>query len=50
LAVVGNKIDLLDDPSFDSNKEVDYKIAKEYAESIGAIFYTTSAKDNKGIN
>jgi GTPase SAR1 family protein len=50
LAVVGNKTDLLDDPSFNPNKEVDYKAAKEYAQSIGAIFHTTSAKDNKGIN
>jgi len=50
LAVVGNKTDLLDDASFDPKKEVDYKMAKEYAQSIGAIFHTTSAKDNKGIN
>jgi small GTP-binding protein len=50
LAVVGNKTDLLDDPSFDPKKEVSYKAAKEYAQSIKAIFHTTSAKDNKGIN
>jgi small GTP-binding protein len=50
LAVVGNKTDLLDDPSFDPSKEVSYKEAKEYAQSINAVFHTTSAKDNKGIN
>lgn len=50
LAVVGNKTDLLDDPDFDPNKEVNYQEAKAYAQSIGAIFHTTSAKDNKGIN
>jgi small GTP-binding protein len=50
LAVVGNKTDLLDDPSFNPSKEVSYKEAKEYANSIKAAFHTTSAKDNKGIN
>lgn len=50
LAVVGNKTDLLDDPSFNPANEVNYKAAKEYAQSINAIFHTTSAKDNKGIN
>lgn len=46
-AVVGNKIDLVSEDN--QEMEVDYLKAKEYAKSIGAIFHTTSAKDNRGI-
>lgn len=42
--VVGNKIDKADD------EEVSYNEAKEYAQSINAIFKLTSAKEGKGIN
>jgi hypothetical protein len=41
---VGNKIDKPDD------EEVVYKDALEYAQSVGALFKLTSAKDGKGIN
>jgi len=41
---VGNKIDLSD------NEAVSYSEAKQYAESEGAYFKFTSAKDGKGIN
>lgn len=38
IAVVGNKIDRADD------EQVAYNDAKEYSQSIGAIFKLTSAK------
>ena len=44
LALVGNKSDLYDD------QEVKEEDAITYAESIGAIFQTTSAKSNTGID
>lgn len=44
LAVVGNKIDRTDD------EQVPYNEAKEYSQSIGAIFKLTSAKEGKGVN
>jgi len=43
IAVVGNKIDRVDD------EQVSYNEAKEYSQSIGAIFKLTSAKEGKGI-
>lgn len=42
LAIVGNKIDL-------RNRVVDLEKAKEYAASVGAIHYETSAKNNTGV-
>ena len=42
-AVVGNKMDLVE------NEEVSKEEAKEYAESIGALWFLTSAKQGKGI-
>lgn len=44
LAVVGNKIDKADD------EQVPYNEAKEYSQSIGAVFKLTSAKEGKGVN
>lgn len=44
LAIVGNKIDRTDEET------ISYNDAKQYAESVGAIFKLTSAKDGKGIN
>jgi hypothetical protein len=44
LAVVGNKIDRTEEEA------VSYNEVKQYAESIGAIFKLTSAKDGKGVN
>ena len=44
LAVVGNKIDRTEEEA------IGYNEVKQYAESIGAIFKLTSAKDGKGIN
>ena len=41
--VVGNKVDLFE------NEQVDPKEAKEFAKSINAGFYLTSAKSNSGI-
>jgi len=43
LAIAGNKVDLA------SYKQVQTKKAKAYADSIGAIFYETSAMTNEGI-
>ena len=39
IAIVGNKSDLAESEIVDENE------AKRYAESLGAIFYSTSAKD-----
>ena len=44
LAVVGNKIDLY------NNQKVSNTDGKEFAESIGAIFQTTSALSDSGIS
>lgn len=44
LAVVGNKIDRTEEEA------IGYNEVKQYAESIGAMFRLTSAKDGKGIN
>lgn len=44
LAVVGNKIDRTEEEA------IGYNEVKQYAESIGAMFKLTSAKDGKGIN
>eukprot|EP01137_Pigoraptor_chileana_P005358 Opistho-2@48333 len=43
LAIAGNKIDL------EKNRTVKREIAEEYAASVGAKHYDTSAKQNKGI-
>jgi len=43
LAIACNKCDL------SGQRAVAFKRAKEYAESVGAIVYETSAKANKGI-
>jgi len=43
LAVVGNKVDLYNDQKVSNNE------GKEFAEKIGAIFQTTSAKSDSGI-
>lgn len=42
--MVGNKIDRTEEEA------VGYNEVKQYAESIGAMFKLTSAKDGKGIN
>lgn len=44
LAVVGNKIDRSEEEA------ISYNEAKDYAQSVGAQFKLTSAKDGKGIN
>lgn len=44
MVVVGNKIDRTEEEA------VGYNEVKQYAESIGAMFKLTSAKDGKGIN
>ena len=49
LAVVGNKIDLIDDPNENKLNEVPYDSAKAYAKGLGAIFKLVSAKDKRGI-
>lgn len=43
LAIAANKSDLYE------NEEVDEKTGREFAEEIGAIFYSTSAKNQNGI-
>jgi len=43
LAIVGNKIDL------EKDRHVSMQLAEEYARSVGAKLYHTSAKLNKGI-
>ena len=47
IAVVGNKTDLLTEVG--SSEEVPYQEALDYANSLGAIFKYTSAKDGKGV-
>lgn len=42
--IVGNKIDKSDE------EEVPYQQGKDYADSIGALFKLTSAKESKGIS
>eukprot|EP01112_Ceratiomyxa_fruticulosa_P001722 TRINITY_DN11889_c0_g1_i1.p1 TRINITY_DN11889_c0_g1~~TRINITY_DN11889_c0_g1_i1.p1 ORF type:complete len:219 (-),score=29.33 TRINITY_DN11889_c0_g1_i1:250-906(-) len=43
IALAGNKIDL------ESNREVSRQMAEDYAKTIGATVYETSAKDNQGV-
>jgi len=43
IALAGNKTDL------ESNREVPKQTAEEYAKTIGATVYETSAKDNQGV-
>jgi GTPase SAR1 family protein len=43
IAVAANKCDL------ESYRQVDPNVAKQYADSIGALMFETSAKANKGI-
>jgi GTPase SAR1 family protein len=43
LSIVGNKIDL------EKDRRVTMKVAEEYAKSVNAKLYHTSAKLNKGI-
>ena len=49
LAVVGNKIDLVDDSRDRTLNEVSYESAKAYAKSLGAVFKLVSAKNKRGI-
>eukprot|EP00824_Muranothrix_gubernata_P022344 TRINITY_DN532_c0_g1_i1.p1 TRINITY_DN532_c0_g1~~TRINITY_DN532_c0_g1_i1.p1 ORF type:complete len:227 (+),score=25.95 TRINITY_DN532_c0_g1_i1:39-719(+) len=44
LAIAGNKSDLL------SEEKIDVSSVKAYADSIGAIFKYTSAKEDEGVN
>lgn len=44
LAIAGNKIDL------ERNRVVTLTEAEEYANSVGAKHFSTSAKLNKGVN
>lgn len=44
IAIAGNKIDL------EKNRSVNEEEAKEYAASVGAIHFHTSAKANKGLD
>ena len=44
LCIVGNKSDL------EKNRNVPIKEAEEYAKSVGAKHYSTSAKLNHGVN
>lgn len=44
LCIAGNKIDL------DKDRHVDAEVAEEYAKSVGAKHFHTSAKMNKGID
>ena len=44
MAVVGNKSDII------QNEVVDEEKVRDWAKEIGAIFISTSAKQNKGIN
>lgn len=43
LAIVGNKIDM------NKNRNVDPEMAQNYADSVGATHYETSAKNNIGV-
>lgn len=43
IAIAGNKADLAD------KREVETRVAKEYADEIGALFFETSAKDDTNV-
>ena len=43
IAIAGNKADLVD------KREVETRVAKEYAEEIGALFFETSAKEDLNV-
>lgn len=49
LALVGNKSDLLLEGYDKKTVETKLREGKAYADSIGAFFYKTSAKDNIGL-
>ena len=42
VSIVGNKCD-------SSNRQVEYETGKQYADSIGALFMETSAKDSTNV-
>ena len=44
IAIVGNKSDL------EKNRQVEIAAAEEYARSVGAVHFSTSAKTNKGTD
>uniref|UniRef100_A0A1I8AFE2 Ras-related protein Rab-21 n=1 Tax=Steinernema glaseri TaxID=37863 RepID=A0A1I8AFE2_9BILA len=44
LTIIGNKTDL------ERDRVVDSSVAKDYATSVGATYYETSAKENLGIS
>lgn len=44
MVIIGNKVDLAD------QEEVSYSEVKNYANSLGAMYKLTSAKDGKGVN
>lgn len=43
IAIAGNKADLVE------QREVETRVAKEYADNIGALFFETSAKDDLNV-
>lgn len=44
IAIAGNKVDL------EKNRHVNEREARDYAESVGATHFHTSAKSNKGLD
>jgi Ras-related protein Rab-21 len=44
IAIAGNKSDL------EKNRQVEISAAEEYARSVGAVHFSTSAKTNKGTD
>ncbi len=44
IAIAGNKSDL------EKNRQVETAAAEEYARSVGAVHFSTSAKTNKGTD
>jgi len=44
IAIAGNKADLAD------KREVETRVAKEYADEIGALFFETSAKEDLNVS
>ena len=44
IAIAGNKSDL------EKNRQVEVSAAEEYARSVGAVHFSTSAKTNKGTD
>ena len=49
IAVAGNKLDVIDDPSSSSGRQVETDDARAYAEEQDLLFFETSAKTGENV-